>query len=240
MIKNERQYWIAKSRVERFESTLAELSGCKVDDGVHPLLAKAREDATRSRLSDLKADIREYEALKAGKFDMDKLAVVSILPDMLIKARVALGMTQRDLAERIGLKEQQIQRYEATDYATASLSRIRDVVGGLRVKDMSLISLSSETDTLFKSLEAAFPRIVDSKKDFRFEVRPKASIYIRRDERDRGEHCARIRRDYIHNFPNSDELKGYIDDNRIELDPPKRDYKIGPEHIEAVIAILAR
>ena len=240
MIKNERQYWTTKSQAERFECTLAELSGGKVDVGVHPLIAKAREDATRSRLSDLKADIREYEALKAGKFDMDKLAVVSMFPEMLIKARIALGMTQRDLAARIGLKEQQIQRYEATDYATASLSRIRDVVGGLRVKDISLTSPSSETDILFKSLRAAFPRLIESEKDFRFEVQPKASIYIRRDERNRGDHYARIKRDYIHNFPNSDELQCYIDNSGIELDPPKRDYKIGPEHIEAVIVILAR
>ena len=240
MIKNERQYWTTKSQAERFECTLAELSGGEIDDGVHPLIAKAREDATRSRLSDLKVEIREYEALQAGKFDMEKLAVVSQLPEMLIKARIALGMTQRDLAERIGLKEQQIQRYEATDYATASLSRIRDVVGGLRVTDISLTSASSETDILFKSLAAAFPRLVERKKDFRFEVRPKASIYIRKDERSRGEHYARIRRDYIRNFPNLDELQGYLDDNGIELDPPKRDYKIAPEHIEAVIAILAR
>ena len=56
---------------------------------------------------------------------------------MLIKARIARGMSQRDLAERIGLKEQQIQRYEATDYASVSLSRIREVVNGLDVSNTS-------------------------------------------------------------------------------------------------------
>ena len=38
-------------------------------------------------------------------------------------------MSQKDLAERIGLKEQQIQRYEATDYASANLARIKEIVG---------------------------------------------------------------------------------------------------------------
>ncbi len=239
MIKNERQYWIAKSQVERFEQTLAKLRERQEED-IHPLIAKARQDATRSQLSDIKADLEEYEDLKAGKFDLEELMVVITLPEILIKARIAQGMTQRDLADRIGLKEQQIQRYEATDYSSASLSRIKDVVGGLREKEIPLTSPDSEPDLLFKSLKAAFPRFVERKKDYRFEVRPRASIYIRRNERDRGEHFARIRREYIRNFPNLGDLQGYIDDNRIELDPPRHDYKISPEHIGPVISILTR
>ena len=38
------------------------------------------------------------------------------------------------LAGRVGLKEQQIQRYEATDYATAKWSRIREVAGALSME----------------------------------------------------------------------------------------------------------
>ena len=98
---------------------------------MHPLIAKAQEDAVSSQLEDLKREMREYESLKTSEFPIDELEVVSGLPSMLIKARIARGMSQRDLAERIGLKEQQIQRYEATDYASASLSRIREIVSGL-------------------------------------------------------------------------------------------------------------
>ena len=132
MIKSERQYWVTRSEVVRFERLLTEAEKSDADgDDVHPLIAKARRDASNSRLLDLEADLQEYESLKAGKFDMSGLMIVSTLPEMLIKARIARGMTQRDLADRIGLKEQQIQRYEATDYASASLSRIMDVVAGL-------------------------------------------------------------------------------------------------------------
>ena len=131
MIKNERQYWVSRSEAEHFETLLTESERSDAGDDAHPLIAKARRDASESRLLELKAEIHEYESLKAGKFDMSSLMVVATLPEELIKARIARGMTQRDLAERIGLKEQQIQRYEATDYASASLSRIMDVVGGL-------------------------------------------------------------------------------------------------------------
>ena len=132
MIKNERQYRITRVQAERFERSLEELrQGNEDDEDLHPLIAKAREDAIRSQLSDLRSELREYEALKAGDFELGQLGVVSGLPAMLIKARIARGMSQRDLAERIGLKEQQIQRYEATDYASVSLSRIKDIVIGL-------------------------------------------------------------------------------------------------------------
>ena len=135
MIKNERQYRITRAQVERFERTIKELrSRSQTESNVHPLIARGQEDAVSSQLEDLKREMREYESLKTSEFPIDELEVVSGLPLMLIKARIARGMSQRDLAERIGLKEQQIQRYEATDYASASLSRIREIVSGLSGK----------------------------------------------------------------------------------------------------------
>src|SRR5947199_184943 len=53
------------------------------------------------------------------------------LPTALIQARIAAGLTQKQLAERLGLKEQQIQRYEATGYASASLKRVSAVIQAL-------------------------------------------------------------------------------------------------------------
>ena len=128
MIKNERQYLITKAQVSRFVRTL---EGLNEEAGVHPLILKAQKEAVRSQLSDLEADLREYESLKAGKFKLDQLKNIKEIPTILIKARIAQGLSQKDLAERLGLKEQQIQRYEATDYASARLTRIRQIVEAL-------------------------------------------------------------------------------------------------------------
>ena len=84
-----------------------------------------------SQLADLESEMREYESLKAGEFQLDELNVFSDLPNVLIKARIAQGLSQKDLAQRIGVKEQQIQRYEATDYSSASLARVREVASVL-------------------------------------------------------------------------------------------------------------
>jgi transcriptional regulator with XRE-family HTH domain len=53
------------------------------------------------------------------------------LPEALIRARIAAGLSQKELAGRLGLKEQQIQRYEARRYAGASLDRVQAVADAL-------------------------------------------------------------------------------------------------------------
>lgn len=94
-----------------------------------------------------------------------------------------------------------------------------------------------ETDMVFRSLSAAFP-MVERQVDFRFEVQPRASFYVRRAERRRGEDVARINGVYIRNFPNLAHLRLYIENHGIQMDRTGRDYLIGAEHIEDVIAIV--
>ena len=133
MIKNERQYRLTKAQARRFSQTLASLRQRSGDSatGVHPLIAKAQQNALESQLADLEAELREYDSLKSGRFPVEELAVAAELPALLVKARVSQGLSQKDLAQRLGLKEQQIQRYESTDYASASLARILEVVNAL-------------------------------------------------------------------------------------------------------------
>ena len=135
MIKNERQYRITRAQAERLSQALRNLRA-DIDDRyeLHPRLRQLQEEALRSQLGDLEADIREYEALKEGSFAFEKLESISELPKILICARIASGLTQRDLAGRLGLKEQQIQRYEASDYASASFKRIKEVVSALGIE----------------------------------------------------------------------------------------------------------
>ena len=135
MIKNERQYRITRTQSERFARTLDGLRNRPEGaDGMHPMIAQAQVDAVSSQLADLEAELREYEAIREGGFEVEALRVVTDLPELLIKARISQGITQRELADRLGLKEQQIQRYEATDYATAKWSRIREVAGALSME----------------------------------------------------------------------------------------------------------
>ena len=67
------------------------------------------------------------------------------LANGLIKARIAAGLSQRALAQRLNLKEQQIQRYEAERYATASYRRLCEVAHalGIQVENEMLLRVAA-------------------------------------------------------------------------------------------------
>jgi ribosome-binding protein aMBF1 (putative translation factor) len=134
MIRNEREYRITKAQAAKFERALSQLSTSGEGVQLHPLVQKAQRDAVQSQLEELKEQIAEYEALRDGQCSVLSLDSLEELPQALIRARIAAGLTQRELAERLGLKEQQIQRYEATEYASADLARVNEIARALDVR----------------------------------------------------------------------------------------------------------
>ena len=155
MIKNERQYRITRAQMRKFEGALAELAQTK-DKNIHPLLQKAHQDALRSQYEELRMQLEEYDALVEGKRDVLERLSLTDLPRALIQARIAMGLSQKELAHRLGLKEQQIQRYEANEYATANLERLKEIVEALGIEMQEDLFLSSERfslDKIFSRME---------------------------------------------------------------------------------------
>ena len=132
MIKNEKQYRITKAQVRRFEDAVAELAGQARPSNISPRLWEAQREAARSQIEELREQVEAYERLNAGGSSKGVvLEGVEDLPKALIRARIAAGMTQESLARRLGVKPQQVQRYEATEYESASFARILKVVQAL-------------------------------------------------------------------------------------------------------------
>lgn len=52
------------------------------------------------------------------------------------------GSLRQELAECLGLKEQQVQKYEATEYASASIARVRDVIAAFGVTVKKKVALT--------------------------------------------------------------------------------------------------
>ena len=130
MIKNERQCKITKSQIAKFEAALDELAA---RDGANTRLRTLEADALRSQLDELRDEVTQFEQLRSGGPKQIRIDSLDELPRALVKARIAGGLSQKDLAERLGLKEQQIQRYEATDYGSASLTRLKEIAQALGV-----------------------------------------------------------------------------------------------------------
>lgn len=129
MIYNERQYQSAHKQFEKLSESLNAFKPSGVE-----WLDSAQLDALESQIQDIKSEIKEYELIKEGKVSYSECSGLSELPKALIYARIGLGLTQKDLAEKLGIPTQQLQRYEASSYMGASLSRLISVAEVLNVK----------------------------------------------------------------------------------------------------------
>jgi ribosome-binding protein aMBF1 (putative translation factor) len=134
MIKNEKQYRITKAQVRRFQDAVTEVAGQARPPNISARLWEAQREAVRSQMEDLGKQVEAYERLNAGRSKGVVLEGVEDLPKALIRARIAAGMTQESLARRLGVKPQQVQRDEATEYGSASFTRILKVVQALGLR----------------------------------------------------------------------------------------------------------
>lgn len=134
MITDERQYRIASAEARKFEEATAAARTRDPNPDTHPRIHKAMIESLESELAVLRGDIDRYEALKSGKIRQRRVRSLRELPVLLIEARIAAGLTQRQLAERLSLPEQQVQRYESTMYAGVSLERVQDVADALELE----------------------------------------------------------------------------------------------------------
>jgi HTH-type transcriptional regulator / antitoxin HipB len=141
MIQNEHQYKVSQGRIREIEQSLDQLYKEKIS--LHPRQFKMRENGLQGILAEIQEEIKKYNVLKEKP---TAIAIESFaeIPVALIKARIASGMTQKDLADKLGMKEQQIQRYEANQYSSAGFHRLAEVAEALEVTlNNSLLTLRS-------------------------------------------------------------------------------------------------
>ena len=132
MITNEVQYRATKAHLAKFEEAATNLEE-KIGRGEPSKLQQLEIDAVRAQADDLRAELLEYERLRSGHVEVLEGESLGDVAAILIQARIARGWSQRQLAEVLGVAEQQVQRYEATAYRSASLARLSDVAEALAV-----------------------------------------------------------------------------------------------------------
>lgn len=130
MITNEVQYRATKAHLERFEVAAANI---QARPGERDKLERLELDAIRAQADDLRTELADFDELRGGAVSSFDVASLEELSTVLVKARIARGWTQRQLAEVLGMAEQQIQRYEANDYRSTSLARLCDIANALSV-----------------------------------------------------------------------------------------------------------
>jgi HTH-type transcriptional regulator / antitoxin HipB len=131
MIQNERQYKITQTKLRELERELAAID--PENSNLHPRQVIGWTNSYNLTIRKLKQEIEEYEQLKSGQVTTFPIDSLQDLPLVMIKARIAVGMTQKELAEKIGVQEQQIQRYEANNYCAVGFDRLQEVLSALDV-----------------------------------------------------------------------------------------------------------
>jgi DNA-binding Xre family transcriptional regulator len=114
-------------------------------------------EGAESQLEELREDLAEYEALRDGRVTVIELESLRDLPSALIRARIAAHLTQRALAERLGVKEQQIQRYEATHYSGVTFERLQAVADALDVRVDQRVFLPTQAESTAREASASAP-----------------------------------------------------------------------------------
>lgn len=134
MIVNERQRMVTARQAARFRKAIEKSGTNSVRAELDPRLVKAERDGMESVLADLEAELVEYDRLKSTDASMIAINSFEELGEGLIKARIASGLSQKKLAARIGLEEQQIQRYEAESYESAGYENLREIADALGIQ----------------------------------------------------------------------------------------------------------
>ncbi len=137
MIKNDKQLTSSEKRLELLYQMADEYkdSSSLLDQGQHGTLVWQAESVL--------TEIEEYKKLKNTdindlKFNLSDLAKV------IVALRISSNLTQKELADKVGLQEQQIQRYEDQNYEKASFERIIQIIGTM-VDDINLSFIKNTT-----------------------------------------------------------------------------------------------
>ncbi|MFW5739684.1 MAG: helix-turn-helix domain-containing protein [Myxococcota bacterium] len=136
MIRNENEYQEAVRRLRDEQERLAEHRKRLEDAGLAADEVKRALDPLRSFHEQLAEEVESYERLKRG--EMGELRNLHGLGTTLVALRIALGLTQRELAERLGVHESQVSRDERNEYHAVTVERASRILDALGVELRSL------------------------------------------------------------------------------------------------------
>jgi DNA-binding Xre family transcriptional regulator len=142
MIRSEREYKEALERLRQDEEVLAlqkeklerlELSEEEVRRALEPML---------SFCAQLEEEVEWYERVRRRDFGV--IRDLSAVGTLLIALRIANGLSQRELAERLRVSEAQVSRDERNEYHGITVDRVQRVLDAMnetltsRVEDKPL------------------------------------------------------------------------------------------------------
>lgn len=142
MIRNEGEYKEAVERVAQETARLKDERAKLQEVGLSLEEIKRALDPLRSFREQLKEEVESYERLKRGEFD--ELRNFNGVGRLLIALRIAKGMSQRELAERLEVHESQVSRDERNEYHGVTVERANRILDVLGVEIRSVVEVAEK------------------------------------------------------------------------------------------------
>ena len=129
MIKSDAQRERTAAQIEGFQQALA-----KVGEGKPDKRSAAIRGSYQSMIGQLEDELREYDQLKAGEVALPHVERLDQISPFITRIRIAKGLSQTELAKRLGVSKQVISRYEESEYQTVALSRLQEILDAIGIK----------------------------------------------------------------------------------------------------------
>ncbi len=136
MIKSDAQRERTVAQIEGFRRALAQVGQEK--PGKRSTAIRGSYEGMIRQLED---ELHEYDELKAGELKLPRIKKLDEIAPFIAKMRIVKGVTQTELARRLGVSKQVISRYEESDYQTVSLTRLQEILDAIGIT--TLVKLSA-------------------------------------------------------------------------------------------------
>lgn len=141
MIRNDSEYQEALRRLEGGKKSLDEYRAKLEAEGLPREHIAYAIQPSESFVLQAREEVTEYERIKRG--DLDEITNLHGLGRTLIAARIAAGVTQRELAERLETHESQVSRDERNEYHGVTVERASRILDALGVTLTSSVARST-------------------------------------------------------------------------------------------------
>ncbi len=145
MIRNDAEYKEAVARLTDEKRRLSDHRERLKESGLSAEEITRVVDPIESFYLQLSEEVTSYERLKRGEFDqLDNFAG---LGNLLIALRISKGISQRDLAKRLGVHETQVSRDERNEYFGITVERAMKILDALGARLKTVVeTLPTEQD----------------------------------------------------------------------------------------------
>jgi HTH-type transcriptional regulator/antitoxin HigA len=129
MIKSDAQRERTAAQIEGFQQALA-----KVAQDKPAKRSAAIRGSYESMIRQLEDELHEYDLLKSGELALPHIERLDQIAPFIARIRIAKGVSQTELARRLGVSKQVISRYEENEYQTVAIPRLQEILDVIGIK----------------------------------------------------------------------------------------------------------